>query len=260
MKLEWEKIREVYNLLGDDISKNIFTNRILYSFTGERKYIRDIISLNPIMSKYIDEIYSSQKPLAIFGAGTYGKKIVRTFDDIQFVCFIDNCITGSKLGLPVFNLDSFLQHYNNNCRIVIATKLSHEQIYNQMIDAGISHDDIINLGVVWEKMTHEQYLDLPEFNKYDLTDGIFVDAGCYDGMTSIDYIRRFGNVNILAWEPDPDNVGKCINTFREFDIQYRLVEKGMWDTEETLTFKQDKTDSAICTCGGRFDNKNSKVR
>jgi len=31
-------IREIYNRLGDEISKKIFVNRLLYSLTADKKY------------------------------------------------------------------------------------------------------------------------------------------------------------------------------------------------------------------------------
>lgn len=37
------QIKEIYNLLGDNISKSIFENRFMYSLTEDTRFIRNVV-------------------------------------------------------------------------------------------------------------------------------------------------------------------------------------------------------------------------
>lgn len=79
-------------------------------------------------------------------------------------------------------------------------------------------------------------------------------------MNVVDFIARFGDVYAQAWECDAVNKDKCTDNFRKHGIEYTLVEKAMYDREETLRFKSDRTDSCVCDDGdvmvttGRIDD------
>jgi len=245
-----EEIKQIYDLMGDDKSREIFANRLLYSLTGDKRYIRKVILSNRNTNECIARLYEAQMPIAIFGAGMWGKFLVNAFDDIRFFCFIDNHRAGqTEAGLPVYSLEQFLERYNDAV-VVIAVKLYHAEIYGQLINAGILQEDIIDIGSVWEKMTHLQYFEFPDLDQYNLSDGVFVDGGSYDGMTSVDYVQAWGGVkHVYAWEPDPDNQAKCRRTFEKYHIPYELIGKGMWDKEERVKFCQDNTGSVIAADG-----------
>lgn len=160
--MDWGKVRGIYNKLGDELSKDIFENRLVFSATGDMKYIRRIIEMDSEMNKCAQKLYADDTPIAVFGAGVYGKHLVHTYDDIEFTCFIDNKATGPICGLPVYSLENYIERFGCDGRIVIAVKLYHEEIYSQLIKAGYHKDNIINIGKVWEKRVHDQYIDLPQ--------------------------------------------------------------------------------------------------
>jgi len=79
-----ERIRKIYSLFGDKISKDIFGNRVLYSLTGDTKYIRNIVcTLEKSKEMYQQMKTSSQKKI-IFGAGSVGRRLVYIYNDIKF--------------------------------------------------------------------------------------------------------------------------------------------------------------------------------
>lgn len=187
-----EEIKQIYDLMGDEKSKEIFGNRLLYSLTGDTQYMRKVILSNPDTNESIGYLYHVQTPVAIFGAGMWGRFLVNAFSDISFMCFIDNHKAGqTEAGLPVYSLKQFMKKYSN-ATVVIAVKLYYEEIYKQLLSVGILQENIVNIGSVWEKMTHSQYFQLPQLKQYGLSDGVFIDGGSYDGITSVDYLQAWG--------------------------------------------------------------------
>ena len=68
---------------------------------------------------------------------------------------------------------------------------------------------------------------------------VFVDAGCYDGASSVDFVKLCGGnySKIYAFEPDHDNFLKCKNTFNENKMNnFTLFETGLWSADDTLNF------------------------
>lgn len=89
----------------------------------------------------------------------------------------------------------------------------------------------------------EQYFDL---GIMQLGQGdVFVDAGCFDGETSLAFIERAGQNYgyIYAFEPDPDNQRLCDANLATTP-RIGLVKKGLSEAEQTLFFKAMGTGSS----------------
>lgn len=67
--LDIQKINDVYWHLGDELSKYIYSNRLLYSITGDMKYIRNVVCTNNIGK----EIY---RKLLEYGGGVFRFSVV----------------------------------------------------------------------------------------------------------------------------------------------------------------------------------------
>ena len=52
-----------------------------------------------------------------------------------------------------------------------------------------------------------------------------------------------------AWEPDPENLKKCKQSFEENCVQYELIPKGLWNESKKLRLKKNQTCSMICDEG-----------
>ena len=74
--METNRIRRIYNLLGDDISRYIFENRLMYSLTGDMEFIRNVVCTIG-KGKEIYERMKEKREIAIFGAGDVGKHLER---------------------------------------------------------------------------------------------------------------------------------------------------------------------------------------
>lgn len=137
--------------------------------------------------------------------------------------------------------------------VVISTKLYYKEIEEQLLKEGFHKGDIINLGMEYEKLTHLQYFDLPQLKENRIQRETFIDGGCYDGNSSVDFIKwcQLEGVEgtVYAWEPDPENLEKCRQLFKENHMGYELIPKGLWSKSEELRLKSGQTGSMISDDG-----------
>ena len=54
--LDENVIKKIYDSLGDDLSKEIFANRFMYSITQDSRYIFKIISTTKYGKYFIDKL------------------------------------------------------------------------------------------------------------------------------------------------------------------------------------------------------------
>ncbi len=251
--MEEKRIREIYSLLGDNISKDIFGNRVLYSLTGDTKYIRNIVcTLEKSKEMYQQMKTSSQKKI-IFGAGSVGRRLVYIYNDIQFECFADNHCSGQYYqGYPIIDICELKEKYPKEL-IIISTNQYHKEILQQLLEEGFQEENIINIGKEYEKLNYLQYFDLPQLEDNRKEKEIFVDGGCFDGSTSLCFMNWCKKVNrrgyCYTWEPDPVNREKCIRVLENKGIEYQMIPKGLWSEYAEMNFKSSGGGSYISENG-----------
>ena len=203
MNIEQESIKRIYEHLGDDEARYVFQNRLMYSLTGDFSFLRRVIGTTPEGKKMTTLLASPMKKL-IFGAGWWGQNIVKTYSDVRFECFVDNKKNNSDCaGLPVISFDSYLKNYKNDV-IIISSRLYYKEIHAQLVENGIDEEKIVNFGELEDSLMSRAYFDLPALNTACKTEEIFVDAGVFDGMTSLAFKDWAGTrfKSVYAFEPD----------------------------------------------------------
>ena len=203
-------IRDIYGRIQDDSSRDIFSNRLLYSLTGDSRFMLSVIEKTPEGGEFIARLRDGRKKL-IFGAGNWGREILATYTDVRFECFVDNNAKGSLCGgLPVISFDEYAERFRDET-VIIASRLYHGELYAQLRARGISDGNIINAGKVIDDMSRRQYFDLPELKENRRDAEIFVDGGSFDGATSCCFLDWCGPKagTVWAFEPDPKNAGLC---------------------------------------------------
>lgn len=73
-----------------------------------------------------------------------------------------------------------------------------KEIMHQLLSNGIKQDKIINLGKDYLQLNYLQYFELPELLDRKFGKEVFIDGGCYDGGTSMNYVKWLSNNNILG--------------------------------------------------------------
>jgi len=89
-----------------------------------------------------EDIWLQQKKFVIFGAGTYGKKLVNLYERYNiFFAFIDNDIKKQKteyLNIPIISFKEYLNRYYNKYKIILACSIENKEIIeNQMTTANL---------------------------------------------------------------------------------------------------------------------------
>lgn len=245
-------VEAIWTRLSDEKSKELFLYRLMYYMTSENCFIQKLALTVPEVKDIYNFLKISKKRKLIFGAGTWGKEIIRTFNDVDFKYFVDNYQRGSSGGVKIIPFDEYITNYKEDL-IVISSRIYNRQISNQLMEKGVKEENIVNLGAVNDCMASRQYFDLPQLKGKRCEKEIFVDGGSYDGKSSVgfrDWSRNSYN-KIIAFEPDFYNINMCERTFQENGIKnYEIISKGLWSESAVLQFNENRNGSSRLVASG----------
>lgn len=86
-------IQLIYDRLGDEISQEIFINRMVYNLTGNMKSLRNVVRTFSRGKEFLEKInqaVEAKRKICIFGIGIWGRSILNSNPDVNFYCFVDN--------------------------------------------------------------------------------------------------------------------------------------------------------------------------
>ena len=235
------KYKKIYDALVDEESRYIFENRLLYSFTGDERYIERVIKTTPEGQDFYRKLEQINTGKVIFGAGFWGKELARQYCEYGFECFVDNKATypwEEKEGLAVISFDEYLKEYRE-ATVFLGSRLYYNELYEQLVEHGIPQERIVNVGKMIDDMSIRQYFDLPCMPH--VKDEVFVDAGGFDGKTSKLFIQWCGGLykKIYISEPEKNNVSMIYNNFLSgggIEKKVEIIPHGLWDEECMLGF------------------------
>ena len=253
MDCEISKIAEIYNMLGDDYSKEIYGLRVLYSLTNDYKYIDKLIS-KTLPGKWLESklLGMKDKDILLYGAGIRGRILARIYSN-YFDVIIDNDyeMQGKELeGLKIVALSEALENYPDAI-VVLSMKYNSNLVLEELVQRGVSRDRILDMGRQITELRNKQYFDLRELKVQE--EEVFVDCGAFDGDTSIEFKKwcKENYKHIYAFEPDEDNNSLCKQNLDE-DIhkgKCTVFNKGTWSKETILEFSKN-SDEASHICEG----------
>lgn len=227
--------RKVYNAIIDAESKFIFTNRQLYSLTGDYRYVKNIIESMPEI-KILRAWPESEKDY-LFGAGIFGQIVSEIFPN-RWIAFVDNNkeLWGRQInGVPVISP----QKLPSDARIFIAVRLYHHEISTQLLQHGFSGHQIFDFGGLLDRLVDRQYFEIPSEKKHHEHE-VFIDGGCCDGWTTKQFIAwsTQGYKKVYAFEPDKMNREKAMQELAGFIEQGKveLLPYGLWREKARLSF------------------------
>lgn len=209
MTVETETIKRIYERFGDDESRYIFQNRLMCSLTGDISYVFNIVKTTE-EGRIVDAFFSSQKRMLIFGAGWWGKNIAKTFSNVRFDAFVDNDPNKKECeGLPVISFGECLENYKD-ALIVISSRLHYKEIHAQLDKSGIEEERILDFGAFEDRLTGRSYFDLPALEKARCPREFFIDAGAFDGATTLAFKNwaKDSYEGVYVFEPDAENIAK----------------------------------------------------
>lgn len=236
-------ICSVSDSLQDEVSRQIFSSRILYSLTNDVSYMQLVFNTTPIgrrFKKVLNE--NKEKRKILFGAGRWGGWVQEFFPNENWVCFADSFPKQkSKQGLPVISYQELCSGEYRDAFIIVATRLYYNEIVEQLLKGGFDKKQIYALGKQLNLFNRRIYFDLPQL--YHEEAEVFVDAGAYDGETTKWFRKWSGGIysHIYLFEPGEKNEGILKRRFS--DKRCTIIPEGLWCREAYLSFLENGSES-----------------
>ena len=246
-----KEMNKIYQHMGDSLSKELYGYRVFYNATQDDMWLKKIINTTSEGREFLTRLYENKdSEKIIFGTGAWGKELADTLQ-IKWDYFADNHKQQEVCcNIPVLSFESLCREHRNAV-IVIATRLYYKEIFQQLLGEGFPEGQIINLGKMIDDMSRRQYFDLEVFPHSEHE--IFVDCGCFDGTTSLNFIKWCHEKydSIIAFEPDPDNYIKCKENFQKHSVdRVHLYQTGLWEKQTELMFEAVSTGSSQISNSG----------
>ena len=241
------KIKDTYSHLQDEISKQIFQKRLMYSLTGDGRFISEIIDSivqEKDLAGLMEKAEEVKDRLIIYGAGNDLALLKRWFPDLSCVCLCDGDREKQRTGwngFRVISREQLLSDYQGYYVLISSTAFQKE-IYDFLVNSGWDAEKILNAGSVMipQGLYERQYFDKEIVNP--CPDEIFVDGGCYDCGTDRLFMKWCGGdyKKIYAFEPDVKNYENCMEAGKDIR-DLRLINKGLWSREDVLRFEGNES-------------------
>ena len=116
---------------------------------------------------------------------------------------------------------------------MITSQAYCDELMEQLLRLGVERDHILDFGMTYTYMWNNQYFDtLPIAD-----DEVFIDAGCYDGNTTKEFLKccKGKYSKIYAFEPEKECFSKCKENLSGIK-NMELMNYGLWDKNEVLRF------------------------
>lgn len=250
--------KKVYDSLLDDQSKRFFSLRLLYNFTSDMSFIKEIVTdidefknenLHPYIEFYIacKKHIADNRKIIIYGAGVWGKYLYETFSNgLKWHSFCDKDVDKQKssfCNLPVISPEQLIQKHKDDI-IVIGTKNYKEEVFHELVAMGIQSDHILTIPSDPYSVTHflneKQYFESSLIQSQE--NEVFIDAGCFDFANSLVF-KEWCNgeyEKIIAFEPDPTNFKKCNEVIKITQTErVEMINAGLWSKTDTLHFNAE---------------------
>ena len=256
-----ENFHTLYDLLQDELSKEIFMARLACDIEPSAKNSSHLVSFaNTYVAKFrewdeLKQLNRENKKIILYGCGGGGLFYAGIFQGarIDFYGFCDRAaekFPDGLLGKPVLSPDDLAAHKDEYYVLPTAYKERvRTEIYEFLEGHNYPKDHILSWIPDWiddliSTLEDKQYFEFPELYRKGTA---FINCGCYDGEVNYKFAEWCGGEysSIVAFEPDPNNYEVCRK--REQDdplLNSRLINAGLSDKEGTAEFEALGTGSS----------------
>lgn len=256
----FETLKNIYDHFQDDASKAIFGHRLIYSISGKKSELDDMImeemtryGSDDIVNRCLQWINSMNEHgagVSIFGAGFAGRQILNVLRlyDVKVNRLYDNAnrlwgrrIHGCEICAPDCLSDGEL--------IILGVNFFRIEILDQLEQLGVRTENIFIPDGLWWMGEYCQYFDkefmIPSENE------VFIDGGALDGEDSLNFIRWCNGKydGIYAFEPDSDNLNRLYKT-ADGKLNFKVCPIGLWSDEGELSFFSGNTENCAIADDG----------
>lgn len=230
----------IYKLLGDDQSKFIYRDRLLYSLTGDGAVLQDMID-NTVRNRmewrtFRKELWekAQENKMVLYGAGIWGNILwEETKDIVPWDMCVDIAPEKKRFPIRLWKLSDFIKVYEGEY-VAISSFKNQNSMYEKLIEGGIPEERIIFAGQIINSLTEgSAYFDLEEL--YPLKEKeVFVDGGCYDGFTTKAFFEWSGGAGYAyCFEIDEGNRKTIRNNLS--GGSYEILSKALWSEKKLLS-------------------------
>lgn len=246
---------ELYNLLEDKLSKDIFWTRLRFDYEDSIENAMALHVLTGMVNEkdlmlwqrpkeVIRQFTAGKKRLFLYGARYTGKQVGQWLLK-QGVDFYGYCArshekyTNGVNGKQVFSPPYVFEHSDECCVLITSIDCAVE-IFNILTENGFPKDQVMFWvqPFILDKLYERQYFDFPELFPKGKA---FVDAGCFDCGTSLRFAKWCGGdySKIFAFEPDPENCQQCRAVADSSNLRLELIPSGLSNRCGTIGFSAD---------------------
>lgn len=207
----FDSFKTVYDFLEDDLSKKIFSAKAEWFYRGGVDETNQLLYEYYSHSRILDlERYPIDVSYVICGAGQLGHQTFLALSHAGYKVkyFLDNDKTKVgkvKDGIVVKSFVDFVCNDEEDTIVIIDNMGLSASFFSELCGLGFPQERIYrtNDNIVRSAFGNI-YFDLPNLRKSEKE--IFIDAGCYDGQSSMEFMKWCGNrcEKIYAFEPMSD--------------------------------------------------------
>lgn len=235
-----KNLQRIYMHLEDELSKEIYMDRLGYSMSGnDRSFIDRILDrtvrISPSWEKLQDTMQkAASSEMVIFGSGIWGETVLTEFKDISWKCVIDNSPRqAEKGGIPIVLARDFFEGYQNEI-IVISSFKNGKAMNSQCIENGVPQSNIIDVGNVIYELT-EGLIYFDDEIVTHMKEGTLIDGGCFDGSDAKRFIDKYHG-DAICFEPDSHSLEMIGSRLKGYEQNYRVVPKALWKEDGEVSF------------------------
>ena len=225
------QIQRIYGALSDDVSRKIYKHRLLFSLTGEKDEISQMVRECSPGAEFL-----GSKKVCFYGAGGGAHWLVRYMKRDTFV--IDRDKTGTIEGHPIIAFDEFIAMPDYKEYVVVIT-VGKEDARHEIQAMLAGHGIDYLFGYFDFQYFDLQYFDLPGMK---LQDEYFVDAGALDGETTKYFLEHFENGHAYVFEPNMEQFRITEQNLQGYD-NVTFYPYGLYDRNSTMRFASCDYDS-----------------
>lgn len=244
-----QNFKDIYHMFEDDLSKELYLNRLAWLITGNYEYVEKIVKRShpamPVWSRCSEEEFvlklPCEKHIVFYGAGSFAERILPYIKGrLKHIEFCDGSREKQKsgfFGYPVVSPEEAVKNGKNKSFVICTTKYTDE-VREYLLLNEILQDNIIDIRPYFCCGTGDEYFyeDFLEFSDKE----IFVDAGCCDLGTTADFFKVCRNLQkAYAFEPDEANYKKCMERIereKENLPEVVMLPYGTWSEKTELHF------------------------
>ncbi len=246
-----QRVAELYSLLQDEKSRRLFWDRIKCDVCPNLDNVADLYAdafdleenqrqAQKRLHQVVEQLYTDGKELLLYGAGGSGNSVAELLEaaGVPFSGFCDRRagVLKEVHGKPVYPPEYLFAHKDKYCVLVTAAVYFHE-ILNVLRENQFPEGQILPyLGNGFAEKGAPQYFEFPKLYRPGTA---FVDGGCYNAESSVEFSNWCGGKYslIFAFEPDGRNAELCLQEAKLHNLRdFRLYQAGMGQKSGTGVF------------------------